>query len=69
MRKPERRIFDLAVERLGMAPSDVVFVDDAEPNLVGARAAGLRTVLHEDAGTTRAALGELLQRALTPAPR
>ena len=66
MRKPERRIFDLAVERLGLQPSEVIFVDDAEPNLVGARAAGLQTVLHHDAAGTRAALGELLQHALTP---
>ena len=69
MRKPEKRIFDLAVDRLGLQPSDVVFVDDAEPNLVGARAAGLRTVLHQDAATTRATLGELLPQLLTPAPR
>ncbi|NYJ74611.1 HAD-IA family hydrolase [Allobranchiibius huperziae] len=67
MRKPEKRIFDLAVERLGLAPGDVVFVDDAEPNLVGARAAGLRTVLHKDAATTRAAFEKLLQHAPTSA--
>lgn len=69
MRKPEKRIFDLAVERLGLPASDVVFVDDAEPNLVGARAAGLRTVLHEDAATTRAAFAELLQHTPTSTPR
>lgn len=64
IRKPDRAIFELAVGRLNLTPSgkpaQVVFVDDAEPNLVGARAAGLRTVLHQDADTTRQALRELL---------
>lgn len=61
MRKPERRIFDLAVARLGVGPAQVVFVDDAEPNLVGARGAGLQTVLHTDAHSTEEALTALLE--------
>lgn len=59
MRKPEQRIFDLAVGRLGLEAAQVVFVDDAEPNLVGARAAGLQTVLHTDAQSTDDALTAL----------
>jgi putative hydrolase of the HAD superfamily len=45
MRKPNPAIFRLACDRLGVAPERSVFLDDIESNLVGARAAGLRTIL------------------------
>lgn len=61
MRKPEQRIFDLAVGRLDLEAAEVVFVDDAEPNLVGARGAGLQTVLHTDAQSTDEALTAVLE--------
>ena len=60
LRKPHAAIYELAVERLGIAPSRVVFVDDAEPNILGAHAAGLQGLLHTDATTTRAALEALV---------
>lgn len=44
IRKPDARIFSLACERLGVEPSDAVFIDDHEGNVAGARAAGLRAV-------------------------
>ncbi len=61
LRKPDRAIFELALDRLGASADRVVFVDDAQPNLAGAATAGLRTVLHTDAATTRAALARSLQ--------
>lgn len=64
MRKPEQRIFECALDKVGLDPGEVVFVDDAAPNLVGARAAGLQTVLHHDAATTRTALSRLLHHDL-----
>jgi putative hydrolase of the HAD superfamily len=43
--KPDRRIFALALERLGVAPEHALFVgDDAGRDLAGARAAGLQAV-------------------------
>ncbi|GAA1966015.1 HAD-IA family hydrolase [Nocardioides panacihumi] len=60
LRKPQPEIYRLALQRLGVAPEQAVFVDDAEPNLVGARAVGLRTVLHTDPAGTRAALAPLV---------
>ena len=43
--KPDRRIFALALERLGVAASEALFVgDDAQDDLEGAHAAGLRAV-------------------------
>jgi putative hydrolase of the HAD superfamily len=65
LRKPDPAIFELVLRRLRLPASAAVFVDDAEPNLDGARAVGLRTVLHQDAARTRAALAALVP-ALDP---
>ena len=60
MRKPEERIFALAVTRLGVTPAETVFVDDVEGNITAARDLGFATVLHSTPAQTRAALSELL---------
>jgi putative hydrolase of the HAD superfamily len=60
MRKPEERIFRLALRRLGLSPAECAFVDDVEGNVVAARTLGLMAVHHSDAATTRAQLSELL---------
>lgn len=60
MRKPEERIFLLAVERLGLSPSQCVFVDDTEGNIVAARALGFAVVHHTEPAATRAELASLL---------
>jgi putative hydrolase of the HAD superfamily len=65
VRKPDPRIYQLALERLGgVAPGDAVLLDDFEVNLVGARAVGLHTVHVGD--DTAAALAEV-ERLLAPA--
>jgi putative hydrolase of the HAD superfamily len=56
LRKPQTEIFELVLSRLGLRAADVVFVDDAVPNLAGAIKVGLHTVLHIDAATTRRAI-------------
>lgn len=60
LRKPDPAIYRLVLERLGVTGQEAVFVDDAEPNLAGARAVGLATVLHQDAADTRAELARLI---------
>jgi len=60
LRKPQPEIYHLVLDRLGVRPEHAVFVDDAKPNLAGARAVGLHTVLHTDPAATRAALAELV---------
>lgn len=60
LRKPQAAIFELALSRLGLPADRVLFVDDAEPNTLGAEAAGLQALLHTDAVTTRAALAALV---------
>jgi putative hydrolase of the HAD superfamily len=73
LRKPQAEIYRLSLDGLGVTPEQAVFVDDAEPNLVGARSVGLRTVLHTDPAGTRAALAELVpglaRTSPTPAMR
>jgi putative hydrolase of the HAD superfamily len=39
--KPERAIYELALDVAGVAPADALFVDDNDENVKGARAAGL----------------------------
>jgi len=50
----------LAAERLRLDPEACVFVDDLPPNVEGARAVGMRGVLHRDAAITIPKLEQLL---------
>jgi epoxide hydrolase-like predicted phosphatase len=45
LRKPDARIYELSLERLGVAAPAAVFVDDAPGNVLGAQAVGMRAVL------------------------
>jgi putative hydrolase of the HAD superfamily len=42
--KPERRIYEICLARLGMPAAATLFVDDREDNLRAARAVGIRTL-------------------------
>jgi putative hydrolase of the HAD superfamily len=66
MRKPEERIFALAAKRLGVTPSEAVFVDDVEGNITAARALGFATVHHTEPAQTRLAVARLLATSGTP---
>jgi len=44
-RKPERRIFEIALERLGVPARECVFIDDSVQNLDAASGAGMNTIL------------------------
>lgn len=46
--KPDPAIFRLAIDRLGLKPEEIVFTDDHEEYLDGAKAVGLRTILFKD---------------------
>ncbi|GAB2662754.1 HAD-IA family hydrolase [Saccharopolyspora gloriosae] len=62
LRKPDPRIYELTLDRLGLRPQEAVFVDDGAPNIEAAEKLGLRGVLHTDAAKTRAELSGLLPR-------
>jgi putative hydrolase of the HAD superfamily len=49
MRKPDPAIYELTLERLGVAAEECVFVDDLEPNCETARNLGMRAVRFENA--------------------
>jgi putative hydrolase of the HAD superfamily len=53
-RKPDRRIFQIALDRLGVRGEEAVFVGDLiKTDIVGARKLGMTTVLKQPWGTTR----------------
>jgi len=60
-RKPEARIYELTLERIGMPAEACLFVDDLQPNCEGAEALRMRAVHFRDneqaIGEIRAALG------------
>ena len=62
VRKPEARIYELTLERVGSLPEACLFVDDLAVNCEAAEAAGMRAVRFRDneqaIGEIRVALGE-----------
>jgi epoxide hydrolase-like predicted phosphatase len=60
LRKPDPAIYELGAERVGLPPSDCVFVDDLPGNLKPARSMGMATVHHRAAADTVPALERLL---------
>ncbi|MFI6873777.1 HAD family hydrolase [Streptomyces sp. NPDC050400] len=60
VRKPSRRAYAIACERLGVAPGETVMVDDLEQNITAAARLGIAGVVHRDAATTARELAALL---------
>jgi putative hydrolase of the HAD superfamily len=58
VRKPSRRIYAIACERLGVAPQAAVMIDDIEHNLAGAARLDIAGVLHRSAPQTLRELDE-----------
>jgi epoxide hydrolase-like predicted phosphatase len=50
MSKPDRRIYERTVEKLGSTGERAVFIDDKAEFIRGAREAGLKTILFESVG-------------------
>ena len=46
--KPDKRIYELTCERLNMRPEEIIFVDDAEPNIVAALEYGIHGILFKN---------------------
>jgi 2-haloacid dehalogenase len=51
--KPDRRIFELLLERFGLVAAATLFVDDSPTNVAAARAVGMDAVRFRDAGALR----------------
>jgi putative hydrolase of the HAD superfamily len=59
MRKPEPRIFEHALGRIGLTGQECVFIDDIEANIAAARELGIVGVHHRDPEATIAELETL----------
>jgi putative hydrolase of the HAD superfamily len=60
VRKPDPRFYDLALEAVGVAPTEAVFLDDLGINLKPARALGITTIKVVDPDQALAELEEAL---------
>jgi putative hydrolase of the HAD superfamily len=65
VRKPSPRIYEIAIERMAMPPSECIFVDDLEMNLGPAKELGMATVLHRSAQQTIPELEQFLDVSLS----
>ncbi|HZU67120.1 MAG TPA: HAD family phosphatase [Ktedonobacteraceae bacterium] len=54
--KPERRIFEVLCERLGVLPQEIIFLDDVEANIAAAREFGIHAILFRE---TRQAIADI----------
>ena len=60
MMKPDPRIYQYALQKLGVAAQEAVFIDDIRLNVEGARSQGLHAIHFRTAAQTRADLERLL---------
>ena len=58
-RKPEKKIYELTIQRLGSRPEQSVFIDDKPEYIDGAKEAGLNTILFENINQLKNALAKL----------
>ena len=59
-RKPERRIYEIALKRLGVFPQEAIFIDDNEEFVKGAREVGMEAILYTGTQALKDALNSLL---------
>lgn len=57
--KPERRIYEITLERLGLKAEQAVFIDDRQDFIAGAKQAGLNAILFEGIDQLKRELTEL----------
>lgn len=61
--KPDRRIFELTCERLGVQPAETIFLDDVEVSVAAAREYGIHAILFKDTAQALADIQACLQAA------
>ncbi len=59
MKKPDRKIYELTLEKLGSEPAQSVFIDDDPEYISGAKDAGLNTILFESVEQVKNELARL----------
>jgi HAD superfamily hydrolase (TIGR01509 family) len=62
--KPDPKVFELTLERLGVKPDEAVFVDDTREHVKAAQELGLQGILFTTAEELEKELGDLLGRII-----
>lgn len=57
--KPDRKIYENVIRAVGLSPSDILFIDDVEKNLLGAQKIGISTLLFQGSEKLEKRLGEV----------
>lgn len=65
--KPDPAIFQKSIERIGAKPEEILFVDDRQPNIDGARSTGIAAIRFENTKQLRQELEEMRFPVLPPA--
>ena len=63
--KPDRRIYELTCERLGVQPAEMIFLDDHERPVAAAGKLGINAILFQDTAQAIAAIEACLQAHAT----
>lgn len=68
LRKPDPRIYQLTLERVGLDPEQCIFIDDMEINVNAANELGLKGIHFRETAQARAEVHSLLNRAGSDSP-
>ncbi len=60
--KPDPRIFEIALDRVGAAPAGALFIDDTPGHVAAAQALGIAGHVHADSASTIEAIQDFLGR-------
>jgi epoxide hydrolase-like predicted phosphatase len=58
--KPDKEMFEMALSKLGVAPEEVVFIDDQQKNIDAAEKLGIKGIRFEDVDSLRKKMNEIL---------
>jgi len=63
--KPDRRIYELTCERLGVQPAEMIFLDDVERCVAAARESGIHAILFQNTAQAIADIQACLQASIS----
>jgi len=62
LRKPERRIYEIVLERLGVSPNKAIFIDDKVEYVEGAKKVGINAILFHSPEQVKKEISDLLSK-------
>ncbi len=57
--KPDKEIFEIILDRMGLKADEAVFIDDRQPNIDGANNLGLKSLLYKNTAQLKSELQKL----------